>query len=167
LATPTKSVAQSILIDTAVNHLSVQSSIHSRTDSPELFVVVEGRSCGALAGNQENATNRAVFRLSGNESSFAAGTTGRHAVAPAGNNWLAHSAALQTIVSHSSRNGVDAEAVLDIARHAGVKKHAKELENALDSVLAEEEETCLLECGAQRFSQSRDQSLALRRRFCM
>ena len=140
----TESFAQSKPVDTAVNHLSIQSPTDSKTDSPALSVIVESWSQGALAGKQAGETRSTAFTSSRDEPPFAAGMTGKRASASAINKWLVHSAALQTIVSSPNRSGADAEGVLDVARHARAGKHASQLENALDRVLAEEEDTFLL-----------------------
>jgi hypothetical protein len=140
----TESFAQSKPIDTAVNHVSIDSPTDSKADLPAFSEIVETWSQGALAWKQAGETRSTVFTSSRDEPPFAAGMTGKLASASALNNWLTHSAALQTMVSHPNRNGADAEAVLDVARHARAKKHASQLENALDRVLAEEEDAFLL-----------------------
>ena len=144
-ATPlTESFAQSKLVDTAFNHVSFDSPTDSKTYLPALSVIVESWSQGALAGKQAGETRSTAFTSSREEPPIASGMTGKRASASAINKRLVHSAALQTILSSSNRSGADAEEFLDIARHARAGKHASQLENALDRVLAEEEDTFLL-----------------------
>ena len=50
-----------------------------------------------------------------------------------------HFAALDTIVQNLDWNNIDAEVDFDIARHARFGKHAKQLEEAVDAVLAEDD----------------------------
>jgi hypothetical protein len=69
---------------------------------------------------------------------------GKRASASAVKNWLVHSAALQMIVSSPNLNGTHAEAVLDVARYTRAGKHASQLENVLDRILAEEDDAFLL-----------------------
>ena len=140
----TESSAQSKPVDTAVNHLSIDSPTDSKTDSPTFSLIVASWSQGAFVGQQAGETRSTAFASSRDQPPFAPGMTGKRASASALNNWLTHSAALQTIVSHPNRNAADAEAVLDVARHARAGKHASQLENALDRVLAEDEDAFLL-----------------------
>jgi hypothetical protein len=144
-ATPLmESFALSKMIETVVNHISIDSPTDSNIDLPALFVIVESRSQGALTGKQAGETRNTAFTSSRDEPPILAGTARKFVSASAISNWLAHSAALQIMVSHPNRDGADAEAVLDVARHARAGKHTSQLENALDRILAEEEDAFLL-----------------------
>ncbi len=143
-ATLKESFAQSKPVDTVVNHLPIHLPTDSKSDSPILSLIVESWSQGTLAGKQANETKNTASTSSSDESPFAVGTNGKRASVAAIDKWLVHSAALHTIVSSPNRSGADAEEVLDIARHARPGKHASQLENALDRILAEEEDAFLL-----------------------
>ncbi len=52
----------------------------------------------------------------------------------------AHLTALQTIIQNSHWYNADAESNIDIARHARTGKHARQIEKAVDTVLAEQED---------------------------
>ena len=68
-----------------------------------------------------------------------AGKIEKHRTTPAINTQQAQFAALQTVVQNSRWINTDAEADLDIARHVRAGKHSKQLEKAIDEVLAEED----------------------------
>ena len=137
----TESFARSKLVDTAVNDLSSQSRIRSEIKSPTLSAIIGNWSQGALVGKQAGETGNTVFASSRDGSTFALGMTEKHASASTIRYWLPHLAALEAIVSY---NDTDAEAVLDIARHARVKQHTGQLEDVLNRVLHEEEDAFLL-----------------------
>jgi hypothetical protein len=135
----TESFAQSKLVDTSVNLLSVQLPSGLNTDLPALSMIIESWSQGTMAGKQSEDIKSTVFTSFRDESSFTADTTGKRVSASAINKLLVHSRALQTIVLSPNRNSTDAEAVLDVARHVHAWKHASQLEDALDRIMAEED----------------------------
>ena len=62
----------------------------------------------------------------------------KHLTIPAINTRQAHFAALQTVLQNSHWLDSDAKTDFDIARHVHDGKHTKQLEQAIDEVLADE-----------------------------
>jgi autotransporter-associated beta strand protein len=128
------------LIDTAINRLPSQSPIYSRLDSTALNKVIEGGQEQYLATRNGNIASKSILdslsdELPSNMSKYA-----KHSGTPALNSRQAHIAALQTVVQNSPWNDAYAEVDFDIAQQVRAgKKHAKQIEKAVDAIVAEED----------------------------
>jgi hypothetical protein len=127
------------LIDTAINRLPAQSPIYSWIDSTALPKGIDNWFENPLAGKQTSNAKATVFASLHDELPLRAGIIEKRAYAPATNGRRVDLAALQTIGETTG-----AEADFDIARHARAGKHAGQLEKAVDSVIAEDEDLFLL-----------------------
>jgi hypothetical protein len=139
-----ESVARLKPADAAVNRALIDSPTDAMTDSPALFAIAEILSQEIMVIKQAWETRITTLTSSRHEPLVAADMSDKRASASAVNNRLAHSAALQTIISNPNRSGNDTDAVLDFVRHARAGKQASQLQTILDRILAEEEDAFLL-----------------------
>jgi hypothetical protein len=153
-----------VSIDASYNSLPQESPNNSVIESSQASVIVGNWSGGDTAAKSADEKKAADFTPLRENSLFTPVESGKRAAASAIDDWgtvpifvstkmglsplrhnrLAHSAALQTILTNPSRDAADAEALLDIARHARSAKHSAQLEKALDRVLADEDDAFLL-----------------------
>jgi hypothetical protein len=128
------------LIDTALNRLPLQSPIYSWIDPTALPKGIDNWFENPLAGKQTSNAKATVFASLHDELPLRAGIIEKRAYAPATNNRRVDLAALQTI---GEKTGDEVE--FDIAQHIRSGKHSKQLEKAVDEVLAEEEDAIPVE----------------------
>ncbi|MGA2797994.1 MAG: hypothetical protein ABSE63_10465, partial [Thermoguttaceae bacterium] len=127
------------LIDTAINRLPSQSPIYSWIGLTTLPKVSENWWENPLAGKQASNASTAVFASLHDGLPLRAGIIEKRDNALATNGRQVDFATWQTIVD---KTGDDVD--FDIARHARAGKHAGQLEKAIDTVIAEDEDLFLL-----------------------
>jgi hypothetical protein len=128
---------QARLIDTAINRLPSQSPIYSWLDSTALNKIIEGGLQQSLTTRNGNITSKSILDSLSDELPSHVSKFTKHLTTPVINSRQAHIAALQT---NSRWSYLDAETDFDIAQHVRAgKKHANQLEKAVDTVLAEED----------------------------
>ncbi len=137
-----------LLIDTAINRLASQSSIYSWFDWTALPKTSDNRLENPLAGKQVSNANTAVFASLHDELPLRAGIIEKCIYTPATNGRQEHAAALQTngftrSVKSTSGEKTGAETDFEISRHARAVKHAGQLEKAIDTVIAEDDDLFL------------------------
>ena len=128
------------LIDTATIQVLPKEVIYSRIDSSALHRIIDSGLEQSLAIINRNITSTPIRGSLRDELPSRVEKIDRHRTIPAINSRQAHLAALQTVVQYSPWIDADAEADFDIARHVRAGKHSKQLEKAVDEVLAEEED---------------------------
>ena len=127
------------LIDTAINRLPSQSPIYSWPDSTALPKIIENRLENSLAGKQTSNANTTVFASLHDELPSRVSKFAKHPITLAINSRLAHLATLRTIVQNPHFSDAEAKVDLYLTRHSRAGKHSKQLEKAIDEVLAEED----------------------------
>ena len=122
------------LIDTVINRPLPQSPIYSWIGSTALPKVIESGLENPLAGKQTISANTAVFASLHDELLLPAGMIKKRGYTPATKGGQVDFTAWQTI-GETTGDEVD----FDITRHARAGRHFKQLEKAIDEVLAEED----------------------------
>ena len=124
------------LIDTAINRLPSQSPIYAWINSTALPKIGENWLENPLAGKGTSNANTAVFTSLHDELPSRVSKLAKHPIIPAINSRKAHLAVLQ---KNPRWTATDSEADFDMAQHVRSGKHTKQLEKAVDEVLAEED----------------------------
>jgi hypothetical protein len=132
-------------IDTAINRLPSQSPIYSRLDPIVWHKIIEDELEQSLTTNNRNVTSNSILDSLGDELPSHVSKFAKHPGTTSINSRQAHIVALQTVVQKSHWTDTEAEADFDIAQQVHTRKHSKQLENAIDEVLAEEEDAFLVE----------------------
>ncbi len=129
-STPTK------IADTTINRTLLQSPIYSRLDAAALHGIIEIRLESTPAEKVINSGKTPIFAALPEALPSRTGVVEKRAYTPAINGRQAPLAALQT---NSRWADSDAGVDFDIAQHVRAGKHSKQLEKAVDEVLAEED----------------------------
>jgi hypothetical protein len=128
------------ITDMDFNRLPPQSPLYLRPDSTALHKIIESGLEQPLTTRYENITSAPIFGSLRDELPSRAEKIDKHPITPAINSRQAHIAALQTIVKNSLPTDAGAELDFDVVQHVRAgKKHVKQLEKAVDTVLAEED----------------------------
>jgi hypothetical protein len=127
------------IVDTAINRLLPQSPIYFRLDSTALHKIIESGLEQSLTTRNGNITSTPILNSLRDELPLSVSKFEKHPTTSAINSRQALFAALQTVVRNSRWTDLDAEADFDIAQHVRAGKHTKQLEKAVDTVLAEED----------------------------
>ena len=131
------------LIDTAINRLLPQSPISSRIDLTALPRIFENWMENPLAEKQINNSKTSILTSLHEELPSHSGIIDKRVHTQAIFERQAHFAASKTIVRNLHWSETDAEADIDIIRHARAGKHARQFEKMIDTVLAEDEDAIL------------------------
>jgi hypothetical protein len=127
-------------IDTAINCLLPQSPIYCWLDSAASHKIIENGLEQSLTTRNENIASTPTFASLRDDLPPRVEKSDKHRTTAAINSRQAHIAALQTVVQNSRWTDADAEADFGITQHVRSGKHSKQLEKAVDEVLAEEED---------------------------
>ena len=127
------------LIDTAINRLPSQSPIYSWIDPTALPKIIVGGLEQSITTRNGNITSTPILASLRDELPSHVEKSDKHLTTPAISSRQAHIAALQTVVQNSRWTDTDAEVDFDMAQHIRAVKHSKQLEKAVDDVLAEED----------------------------
>jgi hypothetical protein len=127
------------IIDTDTKHLPPQFPIYYRLDARALHQIFESRLEKSVATSIANDKITSILSSLRDELPSRVSQFAKFPAIPAINIRQAHFAALQTVIQNARWTDTDAEADFDIAQHVRAGKHSKQLENAVDEVLGEEE----------------------------
>ena len=128
-------------IGTANYHLLPQSPLYSWLDLMALNKVIVSGQGQSLSASNGNITGSLIPGSLRDELPSRMAKIDNHRTIPAINGRQAQFATMQTVMQNSRWTDTDAEADFDVAQYirAG-KKHVKPLEQAIDTVLAEEDD---------------------------
>jgi hypothetical protein len=104
-----------------------------------LHRIIESGLEQSLAARNGNITSTPILGSPRNELSSRVSKIEKYLTTPVINSRQAHLAALQTVLPNSHWTYTGAKVDFDIAQHIRAGKHSKQLENAIDEVMAEED----------------------------
>ncbi len=130
-------------IDVAIEHDPLQSPIYSRLDSTALHSIIDIRLESTPVGKVINEAKTSVFAALHDELPSSVEKIEKHPVALTNSGRHTHLTALQSVIQDTHRKntaGQDGQINFDFLHQNHSRKHVKQLENAVDTVLAEEED---------------------------
>ena len=123
-------------IDTTTKHVPPQTLIYSKIDSTALHKIIDSWLEQSLTTRNGNVTSTPILGSLRDELPSRVEKIEKHRTTPAINSRQAQFAALHINFQWTV---ADSEADIDIAQHVRAEKHSKQLEKAIDEVLAVED----------------------------